>query len=513
MIDTHLQSTDFNLLLTGLLAALVSAWFFYRQKYTPAIAVLFAGALLLRLMMAHIDPFFYPWDEQYHALVAKNMLQHPFTPTLIDHPVLPYDYTFWSENHIWVHKQPLFLWQMALSYKIFGVTAFAAKLPSALMSALIVIFIYRMGKITVSERIGYLAAFLFTFSYTQLNLVTGSLSTDHNDMAFMFYVTASIWALVEYLQKPNYKWVVLIGALAGMAVLNKWLTGLLVFSGWGVYLLAGKKRFSLAHYKHLLLATGVCLVVFIPWQLYILYHFPVESRHEFSYNTSHLFTPVEGHDGTVWFHFEQLAFIYGWLAPWILLPALLVFYFRAKPVFKWMLVFYVLLVYTFFSFAATKMQLFCNVVAPLVFIFLACFLNEVVQLLSVYREKIYRIVLPLALMVVGCFTIDFKALEKEHTTLSQYPHVRHIRLQNTLLVKEAIQKIPSAEYIVMNCGRYQSALVMFYSGCTAYSFMGTHEQYLDLKKRGFKMAVFVTDDLPEYYRNDEEVIKLDYRFL
>ncbi len=66
-----------------------------------------------------------PWDERYHALVAKNLIEHPLLPALYENPILPYDYKQWAGNHIWVHKQPVTLWGMALSIKLFGTNVIA----------------------------------------------------------------------------------------------------------------------------------------------------------------------------------------------------------------------------------------------------------------------------------------------------------------------------------------------------------------------------------------------------
>ncbi|MBP7399885.1 MAG: hypothetical protein KA954_09890, partial [Chitinophagales bacterium] len=82
--------------------------------------ILFFGALGIRILFNSFFPYLHDWDERFHALVAKNMMTHPFTPMLRANPVLPYDETSWTDGHIWLHKQPLFLWQMALSMKIFG---------------------------------------------------------------------------------------------------------------------------------------------------------------------------------------------------------------------------------------------------------------------------------------------------------------------------------------------------------------------------------------------------------
>src|SRR5215203_5501659 len=73
-------------------------------------------------------------DESFHAVVARNLLKHPLTPTLIDRPVLEYDYTDWLTNHVWLHKPIMPLWQIALSFALLGVNTFALRLPSAILA-------------------------------------------------------------------------------------------------------------------------------------------------------------------------------------------------------------------------------------------------------------------------------------------------------------------------------------------------------------------------------------------
>ncbi len=71
--------------------------------------------VLLRLVLAGADPFLHPWDERYHTLVAKLLMDFPFRPMVRLDPILPYDPAVWCCNHVWVLKQPLFFWQMAAS--------------------------------------------------------------------------------------------------------------------------------------------------------------------------------------------------------------------------------------------------------------------------------------------------------------------------------------------------------------------------------------------------------------
>jgi len=136
------------LLFGGIFLSIVSVPFFeFRKHKTPALVLLVLGALFIRLFISFMDPFLHGWDEQFHALVAKNLMNDPFKPLLLKDPLLPYSYKNWTENHIWLHKQPLFLWQIALSFKLFGPTEFALRLPSILMSTFVIVFIYKRGAI------------------------------------------------------------------------------------------------------------------------------------------------------------------------------------------------------------------------------------------------------------------------------------------------------------------------------------------------------------------------------
>ena len=139
------------------------------HKERPALVLLLLGAAALRVAMISLDPFLHDWDERFHACVAKNMMQHPFQPMLHATPLLPYDYKDWSTNHVWLHKQPLFLWQMALSMKIFGVHTFALRLPGVLLGTAWVAMIFRMGRLWANS---------FSLAFSADNLCSYSVRRD-----------------------------------------------------------------------------------------------------------------------------------------------------------------------------------------------------------------------------------------------------------------------------------------------------------------------------------------------
>jgi 4-amino-4-deoxy-L-arabinose transferase-like glycosyltransferase len=134
-----------------------------------SVVALLLAAFFVRILAISLDPYLHDWDERFHAVVAKNVMQFPFQPMLRLEAILPYKMEDWCCNYIWVHKQPLFLWQMALSMKIFGVNTFGLRLPDVLMGVLATYSSYRIAQIwTGKDAIALLSGILMGASFYQL---------------------------------------------------------------------------------------------------------------------------------------------------------------------------------------------------------------------------------------------------------------------------------------------------------------------------------------------------------
>ena len=90
------------------------------------------------------DTCLHPWDERFHALVARNLLSHLATRTLVEAPVGAASLD-WMRAHVWLHKPPLSLWLMALSRGAFGAGELALRLPSLVLHACAVFACARLG--------------------------------------------------------------------------------------------------------------------------------------------------------------------------------------------------------------------------------------------------------------------------------------------------------------------------------------------------------------------------------
>ncbi|MBI3759243.1 MAG: glycosyltransferase family 39 protein, partial [Deltaproteobacteria bacterium] len=86
-----------------------------------------------------------PNDAQY-AEVAREMVESGewLSPQL--------DYT------VFLNKPPLSYWLIAISYEVFGVNEFAARLPGTLTALTLLLIIWRLGAALADEPTGLLAA-------------------------------------------------------------------------------------------------------------------------------------------------------------------------------------------------------------------------------------------------------------------------------------------------------------------------------------------------------------------
>lgn len=504
------SSNQLFLFYTSIFLMCLSIILFYKKSYSISVFLLFSGSLALGLFLGILDPYLYYWDEQFHALVAKNMMEHPFEPMLYKNPEVGYSYQVWVGNNIWLHKQPLFLWQMALSMKIFGATTIALRLPSVLMHSIMVLLVYRIGCNMISRKTGYYGAFLFTLSFYFLEMMIGFRSTDHNDVAFIFYTTASIWAWTEFNLSKNKKWIFAIGLFSGCAVLNKWLPGLLVYGAWGASILSNKEDLSIKAYLLPVYSFLISVAVFLPWQIYTFFRFPVESKYEYDLNVLHFSQPVEGHDGNWTFHFNHLSSLYGFgdFAPWILLLGLtLLLVFGKENRIRVFIFTAVVAVYGFYSVAATKMISFPLVVSVFAFLSMGVVLDQFEELLNKYIKypKIISIFVLTLLLFFGYLSLNIKELEKDHTFIYGDNPTKNLKEKELVVFDYIMNQVPDTSYTFFNVPFMSNVPFMFHKGVhAAYDFCPNEEQYVDLKNRNIKFVVIDNNqkNIPEYILKD-----------
>ena len=490
--------------------------FQFSEKKKLSVILLIIGCFALGLYVCSLDHFLHFWDESFHALVAKNMLKNPLKPMLRLDAVLPVNYKEWTQSTLWLHKQPLFMWQMAVSMKLFGVNEVAARLPSATMVALLIFPIYRLGKITVNEKVGYYAAFLFSLSYFIHELATGFWPTDHNDIAFLFYVTCSIWAFIEYDKSKNRKWILLIGIFVGCALLVKWLMGLLIYGGWGISILLDKnKRIVIKNYLDIVLSLIITAIVVLPWQIYTWIKYPVESWYEYHYAKTHFTEGLDGHTGNALYHFFGLQEIYGHgdIFPYLMVLSLVLLIIRIQnKTHRIVFLFSIIVVYIFYTFAKTKMTPYCLIVCSIFYIALGSILDQLFNLLASKLPKgnIGKKLLPfLVLLVLGYADINYRRIHKNHVFSPENKDTYTYKVtKDTRVIKELPNKLGSTDYVLFNVKKYEHLAIMFYTGLSAYELLPDESTVKELKTRNIKMAFNDNGKLPEYILKDSSILKI-----
>lgn len=358
----------------------------------------------------------------------------------------------------------------------------------------------------MNRTVGFIAAVLFINSFYFNELIAGRQTLDHNDVAFVTYVSLSIWSLIEYQTSGNKKWVIFIGLFSGLAILNKWLVGLLVYLGW-LILKAQQKKIKLSEYKDFFISFLITILIASPWQIYIFLKFPREAALAYELNVNHLMQVLDGHEGNFWYHLNNLDLLYGNLASLAFLPGFFILFFRIndKKLFH-SLVVMVVITYLFFSVVKTKMPSFPFISVMTIFIALAALIEYFLSLLVKIRISVwvYKLIFIIVIMLIVLRRFDIEGFKKYHTAYNTNDHYSPALIHN----KQVFISLNLPENTVLfNVYGTHYIEAMYYTSFPAYNFIPSKGQFDYLKEEGRVIAIFKPDqDLPDYLMNDPSVI-------
>ncbi len=517
MSQFYFSNNYFILSLVFLLLSFIS---FQLQKTRLALVLLFFCSLISGIFIAALDPFINLWDEQFHALVAKNLLSHPLKLTLIEEPLFNTGSLHWSNSQIWLHKQPLFLWQIALSFKLFGANEFGLRLPSVLMHAIMIFFIFRTAEIFASKKIGYYSALLFTCAYFPLEYLTGFYPTDHNDISFYFYAFASLWALAEYYQTKKTSYILLIGVFSGAAILCKWLIGLLVYAVWFILAYTNRNQQPfLKEFSKLLLSFFVCAVLFLPWQIYSYLCYPKEYITEMAFNSRHISEPLEGHGGNYFFYYDALyeQFGEGFIIPPLILVCFVGFVFCLKNKdHKLILISSSVIFYTFFTFVQTKMYGYVLVIFPFFIMGLAYALNFMIDKITMKltKKNIKEVIAATIILLSLFFLFNAGKIYKHHSNLEAGRYKsRLIDTREKQFFIALKQQAGAKKCLVFNCNTSFKSYILsiFYTGYPSFDFILNSGQIAQAKKSGYQLVAIDNGKLPAAVTDDNSITKIKFK--
>jgi 4-amino-4-deoxy-L-arabinose transferase-like glycosyltransferase len=484
----------FFLVVISVVIYIKSFQFYKNTEIYKSLILIILGGFILRGWCV-VYPFLCDWDERYHALVAKNLSENPLLPLLYKNPLLPYDYHHWTVNHVWLHKQPLALWLIALSIKIFGNVAWAVRLPSLIAACLSIFLTFKLGKFFRNEKVGLLAAFLQSINGFVIEVSVGRESTEHIDTLFFFFIQLSIFWITIYLSKKSLLNLFLIGFWMGCAILTKWLPALIVLPIF-IILTSNTEGVGKTIFNAIFILGTSCLV-FLPWQFYIFNHFPNEAKWENEYNFLHLTEAVENHSGAWWWYIDYARKQWNELIL-IAFPWFLFVFSRKMNRIKWLaLVAWIVIPYIFFSMVATKMISYIIFTAPAIFIILSSFwwhLKDNPLKIKWLNQLILTAMIVLA--VRYCYERMWFFRDNSEP------------IAKTVWMKNLNQKIKSEKSVIFNWDNPIEG--MFYTPFTFYQNLPTDEQLKDIKTKGYDVYIVRTPSLPSNFLNKPNIQLLDF---
>jgi 4-amino-4-deoxy-L-arabinose transferase-like glycosyltransferase len=237
-------------------------------------------------------------DEPRYAQVAREMLaRHDWiTPVLYGHP--------------WLEKPPLYYWSAMLSYKgSGGVSDTAARLPTAVLSSLLVIFIYSWAR---RFRLGMqLDAALITASASIMIGFGRSASTDM-PLTVMFTIAMLSWYAWYSSQKRN--WLLAFYFFMALATLAKGPVAVFLAAVILVIFAGLRRDFRLLLRTLWPIGIALYLIVATPWFIAVQHANP-EFFHTFflQHNLERFSSNLYHHPQPFWFY---LPVALAALVPW-----------------------------------------------------------------------------------------------------------------------------------------------------------------------------------------------------
>lgn len=457
-----------------------------RNNFKIAILLVLACGLILRIYTS-TDLFLHNWDERYHAVVAKNLIQHPLKPTLYDNPVLPYDAENWVANHVWLEKGPIPLWTMAISIKTFGNTDLAVRFPSIFLSLLAAYLTFLIGSVLFNQKVGLLAAFFHSINGLLIEVAGGRVSSDHVETFFIFFIELAVFiSIVAIIKNKNLLFSLLIGAVTAVAFLCKWSPALIVFPLWimGEVLVENKRKSQI--FTHLVASVLAFCIVVAPWLWHIRIEFPKESvwvfkKFIFAYNET-----LEQHQGPFYYYFQNMGMVFGEII-WI--PILISFYQIVKKKADWRMILlnmWWLIPFAIFSFAATKRHTYLLLAAPAIFIILSYYWFYL-RGLNIKRKWLINVVL--ALLVILPIRYSFERIK---------PFLKIDRNPEWAQELKSMNGKYNDKTVFFN---YEHAIEgMYYTDYIFYTQIPDKETLEDLQKEGYKIIIRDNGNIPPEIR-------------
>lgn len=261
-----------------------------QTRLSTLLAALLAALVLLPLL-GHRP--LTDWDEGIYAEIAREMLAtHTLGAFLIPH---------WN-GHLWFEKPPLQMWLTAASLRLFGLNAFAARLPSALAGIATVAALHRWLERRLPRHEAHLTAWLSTvillsaFGFQHVSRV------GETDTLLSLFCLLAVLGLADLLQNNAGGWLLFFLGLA-LALMTKGAASL-TLPLTALALIAIHPGKLLRHPRTFTVGLLLFLAITLPWHAYVYAHFGAAFLHDYlGFHTLTRATgAIEGHRTQPWFY-------------------------------------------------------------------------------------------------------------------------------------------------------------------------------------------------------------------
>ncbi|MCC6418380.1 MAG: glycosyltransferase family 39 protein [Gemmataceae bacterium] len=223
------------------------------------------------------------------------------------------------------HKPALLYWLQMAAYAVLGVNEFAARLPSALAALVSLLVVYELGRRLFGAPTGLLAGVVL--GSTVMFPAAGRFANpDALLCLFVLLTLACAWrAFDPGAARMSAGWAALAGAAAGLAVLAKGPSGLLLPEAVLVVFLAWSGRLRMLWDRRVLLGFLTFGLVALPWYVWVGVDTKWQFLREFllTHNLERALTPMENHGGPPYYY--VLVLLVGF-APWSVFLGLAVWF-------------------------------------------------------------------------------------------------------------------------------------------------------------------------------------------
>ena len=367
---------------------------------------------LLAVLVAAVIPYFLNlgvssiWDanEAFYAQTPREMIEAG-------------DYVTPSFNfQLRMNKPVLSYWQVAASYRLFGVSEWSERLPIAVGGAVIVATGFLLGRLIGGTTAGLLAALVLASSPRLLLLSRRIIIDIHITMWTGLILLLFAFAEVHPNRRKLY--LVLMYVAAGFGVLTK--GPVAVFLPALVFLMYLVSQKRVGDLRHMMLPAGalISLAIVVPWY-YLLYR-----EHGWEYIGAFIFgenlgryaEAVGEQSRAIWFY---LPVMLADLFPWSLLVPLAMWWaLRERPQNRVarLAVIWIAAIVVFFSFSGTKEDLYILPIVPAEAALIGAMLAKAIDGAPVDRPAAWGLaVTGLLLLAAGSTTVWVFAIAKRYS--------------------------------------------------------------------------------------------------